>query len=87
MDDDRTRDAWHEAGHGLLCALEFGRVARITIAPSERANRLTDNVPESVPATSTRILEELGERKDAAKARVDTIYTSELRAERHWDGA
>jgi len=41
---------------------------------------------ESVLGWSTRILADLGEWKDA-KARVEAIYASELRAEMHWDGA
>lgn len=29
--DERTRTAWHEAGHALVCSIYFGNVARVSI--------------------------------------------------------
>lgn len=54
MIDERIVTAWHEAGHGLVCGLEFGNVASLTIKPEGRAlgqqfvERFAHNRPEVI---------------------------------------
>jgi hypothetical protein len=72
VDDDRTRDAWHEAGHGLLCALEFGKVARVTIAPSERvlARQVGERFAHLSPAALSNALARETDPSAAAAVRL-----------------